>query len=226
MNKLELCQEVLSRTGQSGTMTTTVGQRGMFRRISNWVREAYMDIQRMPIPWRWMRVRDVTGNLSPNKETYTAVELGLPNLRSFDLDSFSIHAISDAPDTASPMDGTKPWDTINTTYAVSMAPGTPRFVLAPEHTTLHVYPVPNDMYVIHFDYFKRPQVLAADTDVPEMPDYFHDLIVLMALKRYAAFDDAPEIMEDFQLQYPPLFRELYREQAIIKRKRIRLTPLA
>jgi len=226
MNKLELCQEVLSRTGQSGTMTTTVGQRGMFRRISTWVREAYLDIQRMPIDWRWLRVRGATGNLSPDKEAYSATELGLTRLRSFDLDSFSIHHVDADPDTAAPMDGSKPWDSISNKYAVSRVKGQPRFVLAPEHTGLLVYPVPNDMYIIHFDYFKRPQILAADVDVPEMPDYFHDLIILQALRRYASFDDAPEILEDFQMQYPPLFRELYREQAIIRRKQIKLRPLA
>jgi hypothetical protein len=102
----------------------------------------------------------------------------------------------------------------------------PRFVLAPDQINLLVSPVPDTGYTLVFDYWQTPQRLSGDSDIPSMPAHFHDMIVHLALTKYAAFDDAPEIMEQAMATYKTLYRELYREQAAITRKTMRMRPLA
>jgi hypothetical protein len=67
---------------------------------------------------------------------------------------------------------------------------------------------PDGIYTVTGDYQRSPQILSADSDVPEMPAQFHDLIWLGALRRYAAYESAPEVWGEAKAQYSELMRHL------------------
>jgi hypothetical protein len=86
-----------------------------------------------------------------------------------------------------------PYLTYRSVYQTGpIVPGTPIcFALAPNRKLL-LGPKPSDEYTVNGQYWKAPQVLAADGDIPEMPEEFHMLIVWMALERYGLFESAGE----------------------------------
>ncbi len=55
---------------------------------------------------------------------------------------------------------------------------------------MKLWPTPNKVYTITFDYIRTPQELSADDDEPAMPARFHDAIVYRAMVKYAGYDEA------------------------------------
>lgn len=49
--------------------------------------------------------------------------------------------------------------------------------------TIKVYPVPNDAYTVSLRYNKKATVLSGDSDVPEVPSEFEELLVVGAAYR-------------------------------------------
>lgn len=48
---------------------------------------------------------------------------------------------------------------------------------------IHVYPAPNDAYTVRLRYVKKPTALSSDSDVPEIPSEFEELLVAGATYR-------------------------------------------
>lgn len=53
----------------------------------------------------------------------------------------------------------------------------------------YVYPTANGTYTLKLKYIKKPTELSNDTDVPEIPEEFSELLVLAAYKRALEFND-------------------------------------
>lgn len=51
-----------------------------------------------------------------------------------------------------------------------------------------LYPSPEKQYRIYFNYERGPQILVSATDVPDMPEEFHEIIMWGAVKHYAEWD--------------------------------------
>ena len=74
-------------------------------------------------------------------------------------------------------------------------------------------PVPNaDEYTVSGGYFKSPQALSANADIPECPEQFHEIIVWRAMLFYARYEAAPEIYQDAEINYNRMFAELVIDQ--------------
>jgi hypothetical protein len=54
--------------------------------------------------------------------------------------------------------------------------------------------IPDGIYVVGGEFYRTPQILSADTDVPLMPTKFHELIVYKTLRAYGIFMSAPEVI--------------------------------
>lgn len=227
MNLLGLCQEVHKGTGHAGQITTVVGMRGVLGRIPGWVRDAYLDIQRMPYDFKWMRQTDFTGNLSPGKKRYTPADFALTRVRKYDMDSIYVYDIDIGSRDSTRVMDVKDYGIFAQQYlGAGERDGRPRFVTSPNNTDLIFSPTPDSVLIASFDYYLTPQVLEADTDVPEMPEHYHGLIVQGALMKYGGFDDAPEVVLQAEKEYNRIIRDLYREQAVINKRVIRMRPIA
>jgi hypothetical protein len=74
--------------------------------------------------------------------------------------------------------------------------------IAPDRS-LVVGPKPDQAYMIRGEYQRGPQILAADSDIPIMPDQYHDAITWRACMMLAAHDEAPAAYQSAAMKYHP-----------------------
>jgi hypothetical protein len=195
MTFLELCVRLREEAGISGSgPQTVVGQSGEMKRIVNWVNQAWEDIQNHRANWNWMR-GDFSFDGTDQKADYTPAEAGIAS-RFRDWDVSTIKSYKTDIGVANEFElGEMPYRHYRSIYLTGyQAPGVPvAFAVSPSQQLL-LGPKPDGIYTISGQYWKGPQALALDADVPEMPEEFHMLIVWMALERYGLFESAGEVV--------------------------------
>lgn len=228
MTFLELCQEVARESGTvpgTGKPQTVSGNTNRLANIVSWTNEAYDRIQTESDNWRWLSA-EFESPLISGAQRYTAVSLGISSRFSHWM-----------PESEGRRSGFTIWNT--TTGRVGEGDlaylnwydfrrtclrgdpddnaGTPSYFSIDDQDRLVFYPIPNDTFTITGQYYKAPQELTADDDVPEMPSRFHRAIKWRALVQLVVFDESPEqfsawdqyekkIMADLRRQQQPRFR--------------------
>lgn len=225
MDFISLCRRVRQEAGISGDGPAGVtNQTGELRRIVDWVREAYDEIQMAHNDWLWLRGQ-FTLLTEDGKRSYAHgdaidVQTAQPIAR------FSRWLVDDAEDPskiylqAAGVGGQFwltyfPWEHFNTIYSIGVQQTTtsmPAHIAVSPDRKLHLGPTPNDVYVVTGDYQRSPQYLSADGDIPEMPSEFHRLIVYGALERYGLFESAPEVLARVDRHRPRLMAQLQAQQ--------------
>lgn len=74
--------------------------------------------------------------------------------------------------------------------------------------TIRVHPVPNDAYTVTLRYYKKPTMLDSDSDVPELPSEFEELLVLGAAYRIMQVKDNYDQAGILQNKYDELLAKL------------------
>lgn len=196
MNFLQLCQDTVRESGTiSGdtTPTTTVGQSGRLLKVVNWVIKAWQDIQNLHDDWLWMR-DEFSGPIVQGTARYlytamTGIARWSRWLSCEDTD-FTIYktALGVSDETVLTEITWAQWrarygrgtQTQNRPVEYAISPA----------GEICLGPVPNAAYTMRGEYQKSAQVLAADADIPELPDTsLHKVIVWKALLLLAQFDD-------------------------------------
>jgi hypothetical protein len=208
MTFLEMCQLVVLKTGISGTLTSVTGRTGELARVVNWVNEAWFDIQRKNSNWDWMRY-DFSFNTVANDDEYTPAEIGATNFRKWHQETFRIYetALGVSDEQFLPFQG---YSQFRDTYRYStQIPGRPSvFTVLPRGSNVILGVLPSKVYTVRGEYQRKPTLMAANTDVPDMPDDFHMGIVHLARMKYAMFENAPEVMAEAQAEYNDVMSEL------------------
>lgn len=75
-----------------------------------------------------------------------------------------------------------------------------------------LYPEPDAVYVVTFQYRKIVQPLVLATDIPEAPMKFHMVIVYRALSYYATQDNAQNARDQYGMLYRPQYQRMCNEQ--------------
>lgn len=179
---LELCNQVGQIMGLQGTMSDVTTPRGIQRNIVEAVSSSWVDIQTLREDWEFMLAENSAFNTVEDQIVYTpfqvfgstaaAANLSLYKTKDgFFLDNRPLSFISweDWPfwpneDSTQPM-----FYTVN-----SM------------NNNLHLQK-PNGVYNIIVRYKKVPQVLSLSTDVPFLPQQFHNAIAYKAVERMSAY---------------------------------------
>ena len=92
MNFLQICNRVKQNCGISGSdMTNVTGQVGEFLSITNWVNEAWMDIQAMRQDWDWMR-KSIAFPTVAHQVNYTTSQIGITDFGKWDRNTFRNYA--------------------------------------------------------------------------------------------------------------------------------------
>ena len=213
---LQLCNLVVQRCGISGgPMATTVGQSAERARVIQWVDEAYTNIQELRPNWDWM-TGDVTFPTVASKQFYTPSDCNLNDFASWDRDSFRYYF--NTPGIRSEVYCRwLEWDAFRDTYIygnLRVTPGTPQCISdRPSDHALALGMLPDAVgYTVVGEYYKAPSTLALDGDVPAMPARFHMLIVYLAMKSYANYEAAAEVMAEANIQYARMMRRLEADQ--------------
>lgn len=196
---LELVKRLARESGSmdEDNITTVVGLNGRARKMAHWVSQAYTNIQNDRRDWGWL-VASFTWNLIPGTAVYTPASLNLTRFTSWVKDKdwympLSIYdgsiGLSDEHEVRQVSheywrsrygrgDQTSDYWNRPTEWAVS-----PR-------NELVFGPYPDKAYTIRSQYVKGPQTLAANSDIPEMPERFHQIIVWEALRLLMLHDGA------------------------------------
>lgn len=201
MNFLALAQKVVEKTRMTGTLASVTGQRGELLRAVNWVNEAWFDIQLSNTNWDWMRY-EFTFNTIANDDEYTPAEAGATLFSKWHDDTLRIYKTSIG---ISDEQFLPPWTYMEfrNTYRYGVqTPGRPTvFAIRPRGSHLLLGLKPDDIYTVYGEYQRKPTYMVDNTDEPDMPEEYHMAIVHLARMKYAADENAPEVMAEAQRDY-------------------------
>lgn len=193
----ELSQELARLAGVPGTGPANVATAtGIELRCVNYIKNAWMDIQSHPKNWKWMwgsYLAPAPGG-APLLTIIGTTNYSLTDVAQIRTKTFLTYETAVGISDRQRM-GWTPYDEFIARYAVVVPTNDRPLRITREPTgDLRVYPPPDKVYSIPFEYFKDVQVLAANGDIPNMPTRFHELIVYEGLKRYGKAEDAPELI--------------------------------
>lgn len=208
MNFIELVKAVRLRVGMQGTGPSSVTTTGYEAALVAAVSDAWIDIQNERKDWKWMRETasfltsqgvneySVTNILGPSarhkywlKDTaYIMIDGQYKHMRNYRYDNFVY---------------------LNQNNTEETTPD--RYTIRDNNYSI-IMQYPDSAYTIKIDYQKSPQVLVSDTDIPELPSYYHLLIVYAAVEKYASYISNPETYQQYSLQHARMMNQVMRDQ--------------
>lgn len=213
MTRLELVQRLASEATGGAGPSSTLNQIYESKRLVNWIDDAYEHVQNLFTNWKFLRA-DFSFNTSATVSNYTSVSIPLPELNLWIDDSFKCYLTSDGVNVERELDYWA-WEDFRRIYlfgANRTVPGPPMsFTIKPDNSLLF-WPVPDNIYTITGEYYKRPQLLVADADEPLIPARYQKILVWWALQLYAGFSNAPEKYATGKEQYGILLQKLVLNQ--------------
>ena len=207
---LEICKDTRQECGISGVgLLTVASQTGEMKRIVDWVRSAWRDIQLRESEWQWMR-SGFSFNCVNGTPAYSPSDIGLTDFASWNMEHVRVYdgnTINEYTLTYFP------YDQFRHIYMRGDIPaGKPAYYTITPDKSLRFYPTPNAAYTVYGDYYKTPTELADDADTPGMPARFHELVKFGAMRKYAAFEGANEVFQYATAEYNRLMRNLEQDQ--------------
>jgi hypothetical protein len=207
MTFLQLCQRLHSEAGISGkSHTTTIAQTGMLLRLVNWVLTAYEDIQNLHPDWQFLR-EAFSFNTVGGTQNYTLAILTLTELNNWITDDVRVYsAVSDETWlTYLPFNDFK--------YSYQIGPyrtseGRPTIFTIEPDKSISLWQVPDGIYNINGNFYKRAQTMTLDANEPLIPSEYHMVIVWRALMYYGAKEGAAEVYEHGRNEYRNILRRL------------------
>lgn len=171
-------------------ISTTVGQSGEFLKLVRWTQRAWEEIQ-VEQPWcfRWV----------PFSQALTA------STRVFDLFGASYLNVTGAKLQTDPLvlehpttGQKKRMDFLHYRLFLDLfadadtttVEGWPTSVTQRPDYQIEFDNTLDEAYILTGAYISAPQELTADSDVPDMPEQYHQAILYRALKKYAEFEEA------------------------------------
>jgi hypothetical protein len=208
---LEICKDVRAETGISGSGPVSVTTAtGIEQRLVKWVRQAWLDVQQFRPDWPWM-LQDFTVDISPGKNRYTPAELNLTDLKAWELKQSKIFKIADGK-RGERLLATKNYFRTWPALSLGVSPDGPPSIILFDPTTnaLVFYPQPDAEYTVTTRYYRKPQRLVADTDIPLLPpgEEYEKIIFWKALVYYGFYDGAPDILAEAEMYYGELITAL------------------
>jgi hypothetical protein len=212
MNFLQLCQDLVSELGLAGGSgpTTVVGQTGELRNVVRWIAQASLDIENQWVDWKFLHV-EYLGIIPLNSRTPSAPTPAGIQMRKWDRDSFVLNY---GTTQAKPLHYEE-WATfrkVRQLGSAALSVDEPAIITVKPDGTLQTYPSANATYPLSGEGWRRPQVMALDTDTPLLPAEYHRLIMVTAAIKYANREDAPEIIMGSEAEYTSAMEKLERDQ--------------
>ena len=182
MTFLELCQRLRQEVGAAGNGPANVaGQSGEYARLIGWVQTAWREIQ-LERRWRF------DWSLGQVELTTEDIQYPLPE----DFEAWA----ADTLRFGSQVIRVLPWEELR--YAAN-----DHFTctaIAPDGV-LHLNAAPNTSGALQFEYWRTPQELENNNDVPRMPPRYHMAIVYRAMLQYGLYENAPEVVQQANANY-------------------------
>lgn len=206
MNFLEIAKRVRQECGISGDGPSNVaGQTGMYAKIVAWVQAAHEELQQLNAAWDfdW---DEHTQALTAGVESYDpANDWGLA-IRRFDGNGLYAYRNVDGP-------AAKVWVPIIDwqTFRYARQPnvtGLPICASQAPNGRLYFHPAPDADLTAVMEFYREPQVLSGNTDVPRMPARFHMAIVWRAVMFWCAHDENSALWQSANQNYRELVNKM------------------
>ncbi len=228
MTYLELVRRLRQECGISGTASTpsaVTGQTGEMQRLVDWIASAWREIQNKYQDWRWMR-RSFTGTTTSAQSEYAYTAFtdttDVATISRFGkwlhTDAYGCPLFAIYPTSLGVANQIwlyyRPWDEFRQIYRFGpQVSGPPVCFSITPSDKIALGPAPDATgYTVTGDYQMSAQELAADANTPEMPTRFHMLIVYEAMKKYAGYESAPEVMGTATMEADKLWSPLESDQ--------------
>lgn len=191
---------------------TVVAQVGEYKRLVDWVADAWDDIQGLHPDWKFLRL-STSWTTTLGQYAYTPTQCNIP------VDTFGcwvrheMRQYSTAVGLASEMPvhymTYERWRRQYNIGALRDQRTMPmNFAVAPDQSVV-LGPTPLAGYTLTGDYYRSPIILAANGDIPALPPGFSHLIIVHAAKmKYAAYEAAPEVYAEAERAYNSLLCRL------------------
>lgn len=177
MNFLQLTNDFIVESGACEQVGSVVNQFDEQAQAVIWVRDAWIEVQRNRL-WRFRWAEDSFSTVA-DKTTYTLTELVRSADDDFDLGVFTVSGVT-TPLIEAPYSFIK-----DKLREDPTATGVPKYVAQRPDDSISIFPPPDGVYTVSYEYFKAPVELLADTDAPTLNPKFHKLITWKALEQYA-----------------------------------------
>ena len=193
MNYLTLCDDLLKESGTSDQGVFSVnGQSGMSLKAVKWIRRAWIEIQGMR-DWRFLWQTSSFNTVLGQSEYDPVTNLALsPELKSWV--TTSLRLVNGDETTILKHIKWHDWAKLSTTIENPTA-----FSIRPDNT-LVLNTAPTKAYQILFEYYRKPQILTENNDIPLISAEYHEAILYKAMSYLATEQDAPELYQDAQRQ--------------------------
>lgn len=192
---LQLATRTRQECGIAGDGPSAVtSQAGIYGKIVNWVLSAHEEIQMKSPFWRfdWAQY---TGVLAAQQSHSPTTDFSI-SARVWDRrDTGAYTYLTAAGVNSRTFLQWLSWEEFRSLQPGG-ATGQPAFVTeAPDHT-LRFYPTPTAGYTLVADYWRKPEVLAANGDIPRMPVQYHMAIVWRAVMFYCGHDESLSLFQE------------------------------
>lgn len=182
MNFLQLVQRLHSEVGAAGNAPASVlNQRGENLRLVNWILQSDLLIQNLWTRWKFLRATFSGVTVVPNNPAVPAPsDLKQWDFSSFFVDGSSIEVVE--------------YNKVRSEFYDLTSFGPPSRIIVMPNKSLKVEPVPDAVYTITADYYRRPStlVMTANASQSVIPEDFHPVILGRAQMLYGNYEDAPE----------------------------------
>ena len=193
MNFLEIAKRVRQEVGYSGTGPASVdAQVGAYAKVVDWVNTALESIHLSREQWRfdW---HSWTAPLTVGQEAYDMAQAWGLKVRALASDPVYVYRTTEGAKSRFFLSELS-WEDFRLMPSTG-ATGIPSyFALSPDRK-LHLHPAPDAGLTVVVDYYRAPQVLTANTDVPRIPQQYHMAIVWQAAIYAAGHDENPGLMQ-------------------------------
>lgn len=200
MNYLQLVNRARQEGGVSGSALASLG--GTLsqesQRFKDWVNEAWRELQTHVQDWDFMR-SDFSFTTTANVSEYTAATLSTPltSFRNWKRDSFRLYTTATGFGDEQIL-GFLDYETFRNQYlfgAQRDVRARPVLFSIKPNKTLVLGSVPDSSgYTVVGEYFRLPGDLVADADTPGITTEYHMLIVWRAVREYALYESAAEVL--------------------------------
>jgi hypothetical protein len=210
---LEICQDVYSALGLQGSFSD-VNASNDTKIIAQSVRDAWEDIQLYRTDWKFLQA-ETTLSLVTSRDEYDTTfifgssdnDFGHWDTRNFIYDYESLEELH-----------YDRWRRLEQNTANKPI----RFTVRPSDNTLLFNPL-DTSYDVDLSYYKTPQILENNTDVPILPQAYHQLLMYKGLINASVWFSSGEMYQYSTVRADQLMGRLMREQ--LPSKRVQNRPL-
>lgn len=204
MNYLQLVQRAGLEVGASGSITDVSAATGEFLRITNWINQAWLELQMEHNDWLFMRKSATFSTIAGDGDyDITAAPISIADFSGdYVTNSFRLYDDIGDEQYLIQMD----YDSFRDQWLFGSnrtSQSRPQFIAVAPDKKLLLAQLPDKVYTVVFDYFSVPTLMTvANNSVPTgLPDRFHMALVYKVMEWYASYENAPEVATRGSMYY-------------------------